>query len=80
MKSIISGFCSYAALEIITLIIIAIMALFDSDIMNIINTTESVNLLTIKSILRVVLACYLGGAIVFYCIGNKKLQKGVNVE
>lgn len=56
------------------------MALFDSDIMNIINTTESVNLLTIKSILRVVLICYLGGAIAFYFIGNKKLQKGVNVE
>ena len=48
--------------------------------MNLINTTDIVNVDAIKHIMYVGIGIYLAYIIFYYILGKKQLEKGVNVD
>lgn len=80
LKSIIIAFVIYMAMQTLTLAGIGIYGLFNQEVMNIINTTNIVNMDAIKSVMYLGIVIYCAYIVVLYAIGKKQLQKGVNVE
>lgn len=80
LKSVIYGFISYIIPQIITILIIFIAGLFNKDIMNLFNTTNVVNIEIIKSIMNIGIIVYLCYIVIYYFIGKKQFEKGVNVD
>lgn len=79
-KSILYGFIAYMIPQIFTLVILFIIGLFNSDIMNLINTTEMINLEVIRTIMYIAIVIYTIYIIAYYIIGKKLFEKGVNVD
>ena len=79
-KSIIYGFIAYMIPQTFTLVILFIIGLFNPDIMNLINTTEMINLEVIKTIMYIGIVIYIVYIIAYYIIGKKLFEKGVNVD
>jgi len=79
-RSIVIGFVLYLASQLLTLGIIAILGIFNSDVMNLINTTDIVNIDVIKSTMYLGIAIYVAYSAVLTLMGKKQLNKGVNVE
>lgn len=80
VKSVIISFAFYMLVQIITLAIIYGIGLINPDVMNLINTTESVDVNTIKTLLYIAILIYSIYSVIFYFIGRNQLAKGVNVE
>ena len=80
LMSIIYSFVIYFVMQVITLIIIVICGLISPDIMNIINTTETIDINSIKTIMYIAIAIYSTFTLLLYVIGKKQLEKGVNIE
>ena len=80
VKSIVIGFVLYFVFQALTLGLIAIYGLFNPEVMNLINTTDIVNIEAIKSVMYVGIGIYVVYSIVLYGLGKKYLNKGVNVE
>ena len=80
VRSIIIGFILYLVFQGLTLGLIAVLGLFNSDIMNLINTTDIVNVEAIKSVMYVGIGIYVVYSIILYYLGKRHLNKGVNVE
>jgi hypothetical protein len=79
-KSAILGIVLYMATSSFTLLIVFIIGLFNKGIMNIINTTEIVNVSAIKSVMYIGMIIYLVYNIFYYVLGKVMFNKGVNVE
>lgn len=79
-RSIVIGFVLYFIFQAITLGLIGIYGLFNSQVMNLINTTDIINVETIKSVMYAGIGIYVIYIICLYCLGQKHLNKGVNVE
>ena len=79
-KSIVIGFVLYFAFQTLTLGVIAVYGLFNPEVMNLINTTDIINVEAIKSVMYVGIGTYIVYSIIFYWLGKKQLEKGVNVE
>ena len=79
-KTIIIGFLIYMICQVISLGAIAIYGLFDQDIMNLINTTEIINIDAIKTVIYIASVMYIIYIVILYFIGQKLLNKGVNIE
>lgn len=79
-KSVITGFVLYICTSLLTLVIVYFIGLFNTDVMNVINTTNIVKIDAIKSIMTVGIIIYLIYDIIYYIIGKKLLEKGVNVD
>ena len=79
-KSIIIGFALYFLFQSLTLGLITIYGLFNPDVMNLINTTDIVNIEAIKNVMYVGIGIYVIYALILYFIGQKLLKQGVNVE
>lgn len=79
-RSIIYGIVLYMFTSTLTLGFVYIAGLFNEGIMNIINTTEIVNVDSIKSVMVIGIIIYLVYNIVYYLIGKRQLSKGVNVD
>ena len=79
-RSIIFGFILYFLFQGLTLGLIAVYGLFNPGVMNLINTTDIVNVEAIKSVMYVGIGIYVAYSALFYWIGKKFLNKGVNVE
>jgi len=80
LKSIIKGIVIYFALQAVTLVIIAIFGFFNSDIMNLINTTDIIDINAIKTVMYLGIAIYIGYIIFLYFLGKKQIERGVNIE
>lgn len=80
VKSIVIGFILYFVFQAMTLGFIAIYGLFNSGVMNLLNTTDIVNIDAIKNVMYAGIGIYVIYAIVFYFMGQRWLEKGVNVE
>lgn len=80
VKSIVIGFILYFVFQAMTLGFIAIYGLFNSGVMNLLNTTDIVNVDAIKNVMYAGIGIYVIYAIVFYFMGQSWLEKGVNVE
>ena len=80
VRSIVIGFVLYFIFQALTLGLIAIYGLFNPEVMNLINTTDIINVEAIKSVMYVGIVIYIIYAIILYWLGQKHLNKGVNVE
>ena len=80
VRSIIIGFVLYLIFQALTLGLIAIYGLFNPEVMNLINTTDIVNITAIKSVMYAGIGIYVIYIIYLYYLGQKYLNKGVNVE
>ncbi len=79
-KSIIVSFVLYMLTQTITLIIIFITAIFNKDIMNLFKTVEVINFNIIKKIIILFIILYIVYNVIYYLIGEKLLNKGVNLD
>ena len=80
LKSIIIAFALYLLTQAITLILIFVAGLFNTNIMNLINTTGMINIEVIKKVMYAAIGLYLVYNIIYYIIGKKQFEKGVNVD
>ena len=80
LKSIVIGFGCYMVTQIVTLVIICILGIFNANIMNLINTTEMISIDAIKFLLYGAIGIYGVYLIFYYLLGRKAFEKGVNVE
>ena len=80
LKSVILGIVLYLVTSTLTLAVIYIIGLFNQDVMNIVNTTDIVNVDAIKSVMIAGIAIYSVYNIIYYLVGKMQLEKGVNVE
>lgn len=79
-RSIIIGILLYFGFQTISLGLIAFYGLFNPDVMNLINTTDIINIGAIKSVMYVGIGIYVIYSIILYYIGQRELNKGVNIE
>ena len=79
VKSIIFGFGIYMAFSIISLLVIYIAGLLNSDIMSVFNNIV-VSSTALKSIMMMGIFIYAIYTCIVYFVGNKLLNKGVNVD
>lgn len=79
-KSIITSFVLYAVFQVLTLVVIFIYGVFDPAVMNLINTTEQIDILSLKTLMCVATMAYSIYLVVLYTLGKSQLNKGVNVE
>lgn len=79
-RSIIIGILLYFGFQTISLGLIGVYGLFNPDIMNLINTTDIINIGAIKSVMYVGIGIYVIYSILLYYIGQSALNKGVNIE
>ena len=80
VKSIVTGFVLYLAFQTLTLGLIGIYGLFNPDIMNLLNTTDIINIEAIKSVMYAGIGVYVIYSVILYILGQRQLNKGVNVE
>ena len=80
VRSIGIAFVLYFIFQALTLGLIAIYGLFNSDVMNLINTTDIINIQAIKSVMYVGIGIYVIYSIILYWLAQRHLNKGVNVE
>lgn len=80
VKSIVIGFGCYMATQVASLVIICILGIFNTNVMNLINTTEMISIEAIKLLLYGAIGIYAVYLIFYYILGRKAFEKGVNVE
>lgn len=80
VKTLIISFALYLITQALTLGLIYIFGLFNPNVMNLINTTEIVNVNAIKSIMYAGIGIYIVYISFYYILGKKQLEKGVNVD
>ena len=80
VKTLIISFALYLITQAFTLGLIYILGLFNSNIMNLINTTEIVNVDAIRYIMYAGIGIYFVYIIFYYILGEKQFEKGINVE
>ena len=79
-RSITIGIILYFVFQGATLGLIAIYGLFNPEVMNLLNTTDIVDVEAIKSVMYAGIGIYVVYSIILYYIGKINLNKGVNVE
>jgi len=79
-RSIVIGFILYFVFQGLTLGLIAVYGLFNPDVMNLINTTDIVNIEAIKSVMYAGIGIYVVYAMFLYWLGQRSLNKGVNIN
>lgn len=80
VKSIVIGFVLYFVFQTLTLGLMGIYGLFNPEVMNLINTTEIINISAIKSVMYAGIVVYVLYSVILYILGKIQLNKGVNVE
>ena len=80
VKTLVIGFVLYMITQIVTLGVIFLFGLFNSNVMNLINTTDIINVDAIKSVMYIGIGIYVVYIIFYYILGNMQLKKGVNLD
>ncbi|MCI8272945.1 MAG: hypothetical protein HFJ55_02550 [Clostridia bacterium] len=80
VKTVIIGFALYIITQIITLALIYILGLFNSSVMNLINTTDIINVDAIKTVMFYGVGIYIIYILFYNFLGKMAFQKGVDVE
>lgn len=78
--SVLFGFISYMITQVFALLLIFIVALFNSDLMNLFFTNEIVNIDMIKFIIYLAIIIYTITLFIGYFFNLKLFKKGVNVD
>ena len=79
-RTIIISFALYMLTQIVTLALIYIFGLFNSNVMNLINTTDIINVDAIKDVMYAGIGIYVIYIMFYYLLGKRQLEKGVNVD
>ena len=79
-RTLVISFSLYMAFQVASLGLAYVYGLFNSDVMNLINTTDIVNVEAIKSVMYAGSGVYALYIILLYIWGDKLLKKGVNVD
>ena len=80
VKTLIIGFALYMITQVVTLGAIFLFGLFNPNVMNLINTTDIINVDAIKSVMYMGIGIYIVYIIFYYFLGKLQLRKGVNVD
>lgn len=80
LKTIVYGFAIYMAMQVITLIVICMLGLVNSNVMNLIKTTEIISIDAIKLLMYFAIGVYAIYVTFLYILGKKQLEKGVNIQ
>ena len=80
LKTLVIGFALYMITQVITLGAIFVFGLFNPTVMNLINTTDIINVEAIKSVMYMGIGIYVVYIIFCYFFGKLQLRKGVNVD
>jgi len=80
VKTLVIGFALYMITQVITLGVIFVLGLFNPSVMNLINTTDIINVEAIKSVMYMGIGIYMVYIIFYYILGKIQLRKGVNVD
>lgn len=80
VKSIVISFGFYMATQMVSLVLICVVGVFNAKVMNLINTTELISIEAIKLLLYGAIMMYGVYLIFYYILGKKAFGKGVNVE
>lgn len=80
IKSIVISFAFYMATQVVSIILIYIFGLFNSNVMNLINTTGAINVEIIKTLMYGAIGLYIVYIGFYYMLGKKAFEKGVNVD
>ena len=80
VKTLVIGFALYMITQVITLGAIFVFGLFNPNVMNLINTTDIINVDAIKSVMYMGIVIYVVYIIFYYILGNIQFKKGVNVD
>ena len=78
--SVFFGFAAYMVTQILIVVMMFGVALFNKDIMNLFYTTQVVSVDTLKSIIYMAMSLYTITLFAGYFVGLKLFKKGVNVD
>lgn len=78
--SIITGFATYIGTQVMILVMLFAIALFDKDFMNLFNTTEMIDIGIAKTIIYIAITIYTLILIGSYFTNRWLFKKGVNVD
>lgn len=78
--SVLWGLGIYSVSQFLSLVIMFVVGLFNKNIMNIIKTTDDVQIDAIKILMIMFITIYAIYSIVLYLIGRWQFNKGVNVD
>lgn len=80
LKTIVIAFALYMITQTISLLLVVGVGFLSPNIMNLIYTTDTVNLDIIKYLMFAAIGMYVVYIAFYYILGKKSLEKGVNVE
>lgn len=80
LKSFIYGLGMYLIMQIVALIIIFLTGFFKKEVMEMYTSTSSVALNTVLFVINTVICIYAIAIIIYYLIGKKQFEIGVNVD
>jgi len=78
--SVIFGFVVYMGTQLLVLITLFILALFNKDLMNLFVTNQMINLDMVKMLIYMSIVIYIVDIIICYIVNIKLFKKGVDVE
>jgi len=80
LKSILFGFIAYMVPSVFTMVGIFVIGLFNPEVMDLFNNMTGITTEAMKTVLYAGIAMYITYDIVYYFLGKKMLEKGVNVD
>jgi len=80
VRTIIIGFALYMVTQVISICLLFIAGLLNSNIMNLIKTNDIISIEAIKVVMYGVIGIYCIFIILYYTLGKRAFEKGVNVE
>lgn len=78
--SIVFGFIIYIATQLLLLLFVYLVALFNPDVMHIFTTNDLPNINTIKLLMYLSIFIYTSFLVIYYFINTHLLNKGVNID
>jgi len=80
LYSVLFGFGTYILTQVFTILCVFIVALFNSDLMNLFYTVDTLSVSTIKLCIYLAIIIYTINIFVLYIVNLKLFNKGVNVD
>ncbi len=80
IKSIVYAFAMYMITNMVALLLVFLVGTFNSEFMNLFNTVDRVDIETIKNLMYAENVLYLVYIVIFYVVGKRIFEKGVNVD
>lgn len=80
IKSVTYGIISYLITQILVLLIVYIIGLFDPSIMQVFTSNTLKDITILKKLMYIIITIYLLFNIIYYYIGQRILKQGINID